>query len=189
MRNQRGFEGARGRLSVFERFEAEGRCHLFYFDESGFSLDPLVPYAWRKGRREITVPKDHKKRVNVAGLWSKTGRFLSFETQENMDSKFLVDAFDTLVEILPTPTIIVIDNAPRHTAKAMIEKMGEWEKKGLLFYFLPTYSPELNAIELLWRKVKYEWLPLKAWENWKTYQNELSLVLDSIGSKFKLTYD
>ena len=189
LRNPGEFAEARGRLSVFERFEAEGRCQLFYFDESGFSLDPLVPYAWQKGKREITVPKDHKKRVNVAGLWSKTGRFLSFETLENIDSKFLVDAFDALVELLPLPSVIVLDNAPAHTAKAMIEKMGECEEKGLLFYFLPTYSPELNKIELLWKKIKYEWLPLKAWENWKTFQQELSLVLESIGSKYKLTYD
>jgi len=27
------------------------------------------------------------------------------------------------------------------------------------FYFLPPYSPELNAIEPLWRQVKYQELP------------------------------
>ena len=24
--------------------------------------------------------------------------------------------------------------------------------------FLPTYSPQLNVAEVLWRKLKYEWL-------------------------------
>jgi transposase len=30
------------------------------------------------------------------------------------------------------------------------------------FYFLPPYSPELNRIEILWKKMKYEWLPFKS---------------------------
>ncbi|WP_157648304.1 IS3 family transposase, partial [Burkholderia ubonensis] len=32
----------------------------------------------------------------------------------------------------------------------------------LTLYFLPPYSPELNRIEKLWHKMKYEWLAFKA---------------------------
>ena len=64
----------------------------------------------------------------------------------------------------------------------------KWERRGLLLYFLPPYSPELNRIELLWKKIKCEWLPLTAWQSWSTFAEELQNVLDGIGLKYKLTY-
>ena len=40
----------------------------------------------------------------------------------------------------------------------------KWRTKNDLFlFFLPTYSPKLNLIEILWRKIKYEWLEFKAY--------------------------
>ncbi|MDD5275924.1 MAG: transposase [Methylovulum sp.] len=36
-----------------------------------------------------------------------------------------------------------------------------WTWNFLPIYFLPPYSPELSRIEILWRKIKYEWLPFK----------------------------
>jgi len=33
----------------------------------------------------------------------------------------------------------------------------EWKKKGLSIFWLPTYSSELNIIEILWRLIKYSW--------------------------------
>ena len=93
--------------------------------------DPGCSLCLARGRRELTVPRDSRRRLNVIGLW---------------------------------------------------------EGRGLFLYFLPPYSPELNRIELLWKKIKHEWLPLKAWKDWKTFRHEMQLVLDGIGSKCSLTY-
>jgi hypothetical protein len=40
------------------------------------------------------------------------------------------------------------------------------------FYFLPPYSPE----EMLWRKMKYEWLPFRSFT-----PSELERAIDEIG--------
>jgi transposase len=40
--------------------------------------------------------------------------------------------------------------------------MGNCRRKGMRFYFLPPYSPELKCIEMLWRKMKYERLPFRS---------------------------
>jgi transposase len=40
----------------------------------------------------------------------------------------------------------------------MLEQLRQ---KGLTLYVLPPYSPKLNRIEILWRKVKYEWMAFK----------------------------
>ena len=49
---------------------------------------------------------------------------------------------------------LVIDNASIHTSRAVNDKWDEWKEAGLNLFFLPTYSPELNLIEILWRKIK-----------------------------------
>ena len=53
-----------------------------------------------------------------------------------------------------TPTHLWLDNGPIHTAKATQALFPELAAKGLLIHFLPPYSPELNRIEILWRKIK-----------------------------------
>ena len=53
----------------------------------------------------------------------------------------------------------------------------------LKLYFLPPYSPELNRIELLWHKMKYEWLPFKTFT-----QDELEQAIDEIGRAFGSQY-
>jgi transposase len=48
----------------------------------------------------------------------------------------------------------MLDNGPIHTAKATLALFPEWAPKGLHMHFLSPYSPELNRIEILWRKMK-----------------------------------
>ena len=52
------------------------------------------------------------------------------------------------------PTHLWLDNGPIHKAKATLALFPEWVAKGLHIHFLSPYSPELNRIEILWRKMK-----------------------------------
>ncbi|MBC6474874.1 MAG: transposase [Hormoscilla sp. GM102CHS1] len=38
-------------------------------------------------------------------------------------------------------------------------------KKRVNNFYLPTYSPQLNIIEILWRFIKYSWLNTDAYES------------------------
>ena len=68
------------------------------------------------------------------------------------------------------------------------EELERWQKDDLHVKFLPPYCPELNLIELLWRKIKYEWLPLDAYLNFKALTASLFDVLKGIGSKYRITF-
>ena len=46
--------------------------------------------------------------------------------------------------------IIVLDNAPAHTAKSLILP------DNILLLWLPPYSPELNPVERLWQDIKQQ---------------------------------
>ena len=62
-------------------------------------------------------------------------------------------------------------------------KIQEWEEKGLILYFLPTYSPQLNRIEILWRFMKYHWIQIKDYASTQTLENYIHLVLANYGNQ------
>lgn len=51
-------------------------------------------------------------------------------------------------------TVIIQDNASIHRANIVKERIHLWEKQGLIVFFLPPYSPEMNRIEEQWLHLK-----------------------------------
>ncbi len=50
--------------------------------------------------------------------------------------------------------VVVLDNAPFHTAGVIRERESEWAAGGLVLYRLPAYCPHLDPIEGVWRRLK-----------------------------------
>ncbi|MFI3286724.1 MAG: transposase, partial [Rikenellaceae bacterium] len=85
-------------------------------------------------------------------------------------------------------TVVVIDNAPIHRSKKFMAKVEQWRELDLWIYFLPPYSPELNIIEILWRFMKYQWLPFDAYLNFMRLKARVAEVLDCVGSKYRINF-
>ena len=81
-----------------------------------------------------------------------------------------------------------IASVSTHTSHEFNENIERWKEKGLIIYHRPPYSPELNIIEIIWRKIKYEWLPFSAYESYDSLQQELFHVLGNIGKDFKVEF-
>ena len=54
--------------------------------------------------------------------------------------------------------------------------------------YLPPYCPELNLIEIVWRKLKYEWLPLNAYRSFKNLGRAPNETLRQVGSKYRIAF-
>ena len=80
------------------------------------------------------------------------------------------------------------DNASVHHAEAVRQRANDWMQQGVFLHFLPSYSPELNLIETLWRKSKYEWLPLSAYKNYRAIKEAVLAILNDFGSKYPITF-
>ncbi|MGC8968379.1 MAG: transposase, partial [Thermus sp.] len=50
--------------------------------------------------------------------------------------------------------VVFLDNAPFHRSRAFREAAGRWRERGLEVAYLPRYSPHLNPVESIWRRVK-----------------------------------
>jgi transposase len=81
-----------------------------------------------------------------------------------------------------------MDNTSVHTSEEFEECLPRWKKKGLIIKYLSTYSPELNLIEILWRNIKYTWLPFAAYQCLNTLREALENILKNFGSKYQITF-
>ena len=109
----------------------------------------------------------------------------------------VIRAFEDFAEQMQDPkystndryTLVVVDNASIHTCQKFREKLDDWMiDKKLIVCYLPTYSPELNIIEILWDKVKYEWLNILEVMSFDEFQKELKRVFDMVGKEYMISF-
>ena len=187
-RDEVDFQAAKAEVAGFRAQAEAGEIDFYYFDEAGFTLDPCVPYAWQTVGETIEIPAASSDRINVLAFLSPDLRFHPFVFEKTVDSEIVIACFDHLSQIITKPTLVAIDGAPTHKSDAFQSRLEEWEARGLYVYLLPAYSPELNLIEILWRMIKYHWLPLKAYESFKDLMRSLIQVLKGVGSKYQIDF-
>ena len=103
-------------------------------------------------------------------------------------SAVIIEIMDDYCEIITKQTVAVLDNAPIHVSQAVRKCIPRWEEKGLTLYLIPPYSPELNLIEILWRKIKYEWITSYAYTSMTALTTELSRILNGYGSEYRIEF-
>ena len=189
-RNKEDFE--RSKHLVYQLIEdyKSGKINLRYFDESGFSLVPYIPYAWQKFGEQIELPSSRSKTINVLGFIGRDCEFDSFVFTESITSDVVIACFDEFSNTcnINKPTVVIVDNSPIHTSAKFDIKTIDWCKKGLIVVPLSKYSPELNIIEILWRKIKYEWMPFSAYSSFEALEKSLFDILRGVGTDFKIQF-
>jgi len=170
------------RMAQLWSLQEQGHIDLFFSDESGFQLVPNLPYGWQAKGQYIRMLPRKGKNLSVFGLLSSTNRLVCYPTEQATNAAFIIQCLDDFVQKINKPTVVIMDNAPIHKARIVMDKRKEWEAKGLFIFFLPKYSPHLNRIETLWRKIKYEWLKPKDYKSWRTFTYAVKNILASFGS-------
>ena len=168
--------------------ENNGYIDLYFGDESHFGLTPNVPYAWQTKENPILLPAAKGKFLNVVALMNRKND-LFFEVNE---TTFNTDKFilfmNKFADQIVKKTVVILDNSPIQRYKKFMAKIKEWKEKDLLIFFLPPYSPELNLIEILWRKIKYQWLPFDAYLCFQNLKERLLYILNNFGKLYDIKY-
>jgi hypothetical protein len=187
-RNKVEFELKKEQIENLKRLEDSGYLDLYFGDESHFGLTPNVPYAWQTKENPILLPAAKGKFLNVIGLMTRKNKlfFEVLETTYNTDK--VISYMDNFVAQTVKKTVVILDNSPIHKSKKFMAKIEEWKEKDVLIFFLPPYSPELNLIEILWRRIKYQWIPFDAYICFQNLKERLSYVLSNFGKKYDIIF-
>ena len=175
-------------LELLKRLEATGELALYYLDQAGFSLTPALPYGWQRIGETLEIPSQRSQPVNVLGLMSRTGELESYVSEQSITSEVVIACIDAFLPAVDKPSVVVMDKAPIHTSRAMRAKREEWRERGIHIFELPSYSPELNLIEILWRFMKYQWLEVDAYQSRQSLVDSVEEILRNFGKDYVINF-
>jgi transposase len=139
---------------------------LVFFDESALTLRGVVPYGWQPvgERRFVPVSGSSYPSLQTLGFQKSDETVRCYFHRGKVNSQTVIEVIDHFASHIRRPTTLVLDNASVHTSGKFNAQLDRWKERGLTIFRLPTYSPELNAIEGFWKKLKYQWMPTDAWD-------------------------
>lgn len=169
-----------------------GLIDLYFGDESAFSMNPKLPFAWSPAGERVCIFPQRDKKINLFGIFRADNWGVTYESQENINTDFLIGRIDDFSQYLEKPfekpTVLVLDNAPTHRSEKFLAAVERWMEKGLYIFFLPKYSPHLNLAETFWRKAKYEWLRPSDYGSFAKFKKKVKHIFSNLGTDYKIQF-
>lgn len=138
-------------------------------------------YLWSFARLFLRTPSG-RKRFNVLGALDFATREVTTVTNLTyITSATVCELLQRLVTQCPgIPITLVLDNA-RYQRCRLVQDLAA--QLGIELLFLPSYSPNLNLIERLWKFVKSECLNGKYYETFEDFQTSIEACLSELASE------
>ena len=129
-----------------------GEGQVFFVDAAHFVFGTFLCCLWSFARIYVRAASG-RQRFNVLGAWNAVTRELIAVTNTTVVNT------ETMCELLRKiaaagltgPITLVLDNA-RYQRNAVVQGLAL--ELGITLLFLPSYSPNLNLIERLWKFIK-----------------------------------
>src|ERR671939_539455 len=151
---------------------------LLFGDEASCAQWGALSYTWAPRGQQPEVPTSGKRRAyKVFGLIDYFSGQFFYKTHEGRFNSESYAAFSLDVLAQTRRHVIVIhDGARYHTSQAMQQFFNAHVAR-LTIEQLPSYSPDFNPIEHLWKKVKKEATHLKYFPEFTHLQAEVDRAL------------
>src|SRR5262249_35132131 len=111
-------------------------------------------YAPRGHTPILDVPfsRDH---LSVMGAVTIDGMLLTWTQDRSVKGGDVVRFLKHLLARIPGKILLIWDNLPAHRSRAVKDFLAQGAAKRLSLKALPSYAPELNPQEGIWRFLKY----------------------------------
>lgn len=160
---------------------------MWFVDAAHFVHGSFLGYLWCLVRFFVPSPSG-RKRYNVLGaLNAVTHRMVRVTNHSYINA---LSVCELLVELASSgsrrPMTLVLDNA-RYQRCDLVRDTAEL--LGIELLFLPSYSPNLNLIERVWKFVKKECLASYSFATYEAFTESIDDCLDRLHSDFKSQMD
>ena len=131
---------------------AAGQGHVFFVDAAHFVFGTFLGCLWSFTRLFVRAASG-RQRFNVLGAWNAITRELIAVTNTTVvNTETMCELLHKIAALgLSGPITLVLDNA-RHQKCALVHSLAD--PLGIRLLSRPSYSPNLNLIERLWRFLK-----------------------------------
>ena len=135
----------------------ERKALLLFGDEASFPQWGTLTYTWaRRGQQPKVKTWGKRKGSKVFGLIDYfTGHFFYQGQDGRLNSAAYITFLTRVLAQTTQPIILIQDGAKYHTS-AETKAFFAQQRARLQIVQLPTYSPDYNPIEKLWKKIKQQ---------------------------------
>jgi len=135
----------------------EKKALLLFGDEVSFPQWGTLTYTWaRRGHQPVVKTSGKRKGWKVFGLLDYfTGRFF----HQGLEGRFTSASYTAFLARVLAQTsghVMLIQDGARYHTSAETKRFFAQHAERLTVYQLPSYSPDYNPIEKLWKKLKQQ---------------------------------
>jgi transposase len=154
-----------------------------FVDAAHFVHGAFLGYLWCFTRLLVRGPSG-RKRFNVLGAIDAVTHELTTVVNDTViDAMAVCDLLGKLsARYAGLPVTLVLDNA-RYQKCEVVRSLAT--QLGIELLYLPSYSPNLNLIERLWKFVKKEVLLCRYYEDFARFQDAIVGCLEGVQGKHK----
>jgi transposase len=159
-----------------------GAGHVFFVDAAHFVFGTFLCCLWSFARIFIRAASG-RQRFNVLGAWNAVTRQLITVTNTTVvNTETMCELLRKIAVLgLAGPIALVLDNA-RYQRNTAVEALAK--ELGITLLFLPSYSPNLNLIERLWKFTKRRALYGRYHATFAEFQAAIQEILDGIPTTY-----
>jgi transposase len=155
-----------------------GIGHVFFVDAAHFVFGTFLCCLWSFTRIFIRAASG-RQRFNVLGAWNAvTQELIAVTNTTVVNTATMCELLRKIAALsLTGPITLVLDNA-RYQRNAVVEALAK--ELGIKLLFLPSYSPNLNLIERLWKFIKRRGLYGRYYPTFAEFRAAIQEILDGI---------
>ena len=155
-----------------------GQGHVFFVDAAHFVFGTFLCCLWSVARIFIRAASG-RQRFNVLGAWNAvTHQLIAVTNTTVVNTATMCELLGKIAALgLTGPITLVLDNA-RYQRNAVVQALAS--QLGITLVFLPSYSPNLNLIERLWKFIKRRALYGRYHPTFAEFQAAIQETLDGL---------
>ena len=129
---------------------------IFFGDEASVRTDYHAGTTWAPvGRTPVVTSTGARMAIKMVSAISPRGE-LRFRVHEGtMDATRFIEFCKGMLHDIDRPLFLIVDGSSVHKAVKVREFVASTEGR-LQLFFLPSYSPQLNPDEWVWKNVKHD---------------------------------
>ena len=160
-----------------------GQRSVLFVDAAHFVFGPFLGYLWCLVRLFVPGPSGRKRYNVLAALDAVTHRVIRVSNHAYINAESVCALLREVAACgLKRPVTLVLDNARYQKCQVV---MALAATLGIELLYLPSYAPNLNLIERLWKFVKKECLGSRVLPTYEAFTAAIDDCLANLNTRHK----